>query len=152
MQQSPVPLSIHRYDTHSKSKALTPIAAFTKNTDTPAYALLGNAINPDTGTITKYKELSQCTEGLHWQASNAKEVGCRTRGFGEQQAPCSSFPTLVFPRTRDQRTYKLFLHTDQRTQIHNAFAGQLMGITYSMQPMSALTLLISLLPRHSSTV
>jgi hypothetical protein len=35
---------------------------------------LGNAINPDTGTIAEYKELSQCSEGPLWLASHAKEI------------------------------------------------------------------------------
>jgi hypothetical protein len=54
-RQSPVPVSNHRYATRSKSKADPSSSA--------AYALPGNTINPDTGIIAEYKELSLCTEG-----------------------------------------------------------------------------------------
>jgi hypothetical protein len=54
-QRTRVPLPSQRYDTQSKSKASTLIAAFTRDTDIPAYALLDNAINPDSGTIATYE-------------------------------------------------------------------------------------------------
>jgi hypothetical protein len=82
-QQTPVPVSTHNYDTPSKSKALTPIATVTMDSDTLAYALLGNAIRSDTGTIAEYKELSQGSESPLCQTSNAEEIGCLTHGFGE---------------------------------------------------------------------
>jgi hypothetical protein len=84
---NPVPVSNHRYATRSKSKADP--SAF-------AYALLGNAINLDTGTIAKYKELSQCSEGPLWQASNAEEIGRLTQGFEEQQVTNTMF---IIPHT-----------------------------------------------------
>jgi hypothetical protein len=90
-QQTSVPVSIHRYDTRSKSKASAPIATFTRDTDTPAYALLGNTTNLDIGTIAKCKELSQYSEGPRWQASNAEEIGCLTQVFGEQQGTNTMF-------------------------------------------------------------
>jgi len=37
-------------------------------------ALHGNAFNPDTGELTKYKELSQSSNGKLWQAANAMEI------------------------------------------------------------------------------
>jgi hypothetical protein len=51
---------------------------------TPALALLDTAINPDTGKIADYKELSQSSEEPLWQASNAEEIGQLTQGFGDQ--------------------------------------------------------------------
>jgi hypothetical protein len=60
-------------------------AAFTRDAVTHAFVLLDNVINPNTGTIAEYKALSRCSEGPHWQASNAKKIGCLTQGFGEQQ-------------------------------------------------------------------
>ena len=36
------------------------------------HACLGNAVNPDTGKIAEFRELSQCSEGDLWQASNAE--------------------------------------------------------------------------------
>jgi hypothetical protein len=46
------------------------------------FALHGHAINPDTGRIAEYRELSQCSEGAIWQASNADEIGRLAQGFG----------------------------------------------------------------------
>jgi hypothetical protein len=76
MQQIPVPIL---------TLTLIPIVAFTRDTDTPAYGLLGYTINPNTGTIAEYKRLSQCSEGPLLQAFNVKDIGCFTQGFGEQQ-------------------------------------------------------------------
>jgi hypothetical protein len=42
----------------------------------------GHDINPDTGTIAEYRELSRCSEGPIWQASNADEIGRLAQGFG----------------------------------------------------------------------
>ncbi|KAI2502091.1 Reverse transcriptase (RNA-dependent DNA polymerase) [Fragilaria crotonensis] len=46
------------------------------------YAFHGHAINPDTGKIAEYRELSQCSDGPIWQASNADEIGRLAQGFG----------------------------------------------------------------------
>jgi len=92
-RQNPVPPSNHKYATRSKSKA-EPAA--------PAFALLGSAVNPDTGIIAEYKELSQCSEGPLWQASNAEEIGRLTQGFGEQQGTNTMFfiPYTSIPRDK----------------------------------------------------
>ncbi|KAI2495548.1 Reverse transcriptase (RNA-dependent DNA polymerase) [Fragilaria crotonensis] len=45
-------------------------------------AFHGHAINPDTGKIAEYRELSQCSDGPIWQASNADEIGRLAQGFG----------------------------------------------------------------------
>ena len=101
-RRPPAPASTHTYNTRSKSKASTPHVAFTRGSHPPAYALLGNAINPDTGTIAEYKELSQCSEGPLWQASNAEEIGRLTQGFGEQQGTNTMFfiPHTSIPKNK----------------------------------------------------
>ena len=47
------------------------------------FALHGHAINPDTGKIAEYRELSQCSEGAIWQTSNAEEIGRLAQGYGD---------------------------------------------------------------------
>ncbi|KAG7350061.1 reverse transcriptase RNA-dependent DNA polymerase [Nitzschia inconspicua] len=44
-------------------------------------ALHGNAFNPDTGKIAEYAELSRCSDGNYWKASNAEEIGCLAQGY-----------------------------------------------------------------------
>ncbi|KAG7342946.1 reverse transcriptase RNA-dependent DNA polymerase [Nitzschia inconspicua] len=44
-------------------------------------ALHGNAFNPDTGKIAEYAELSQCSDGAYWRASNAEEIGRLAQGY-----------------------------------------------------------------------
>lgn len=48
----------------------------------PHFAFHGHAINPDTGKIAEYCELSQSSEGPIWQASNADKIGCLAQGYG----------------------------------------------------------------------
>jgi hypothetical protein len=48
----------------------------------PHFAFHGHAINLDTGKIAECRELSQCSEGPIWQASNADEIGRLAQGFG----------------------------------------------------------------------
>ena len=38
------------------------------------WCLHGTAINPDSGNVAEYPELSQCRDGLLWQASNTEEI------------------------------------------------------------------------------
>jgi hypothetical protein len=38
-------------------------------------ALHGHAVNPDTGKIADFEELSQCSEGALWHESNCQEIG-----------------------------------------------------------------------------
>jgi len=65
----------------------------------PHFALHGHAINPDTGKIAEYRELSQCSEGRIWQGSNCEEIGRLAQGFGDVKGtntiifiPVSSVP------------------------------------------------------------
>ena len=46
------------------------------------FAYLGHAINPDTGKIAEYRELSQCSDGAIWRQSNAEEIGRLAQGYG----------------------------------------------------------------------
>ena len=55
----------------------------TRDTTMPHhFALHGNAFNPDTGQIAEYRELSKCSDGVLWQASNADEIGRLAQGYG----------------------------------------------------------------------
>jgi hypothetical protein len=60
------------------------------------WALHGTAINPDTGTVAEYDELSKCSDGEHWINSNAEEFARLAQGLG----PGSNMPegtnTLFF--------------------------------------------------------
>jgi hypothetical protein len=47
------------------------------------FAFHGNAVNPDTGAIAKYVELSKCSEGHHWRQSNTDEIGRLAQGYGD---------------------------------------------------------------------
>jgi len=64
--------------------------------------LHGNAFNPDTGTIAEYRELSQCSEGDLWQASNAEEIGRLAQGFGDVKGTNTMFfiPVTAIPQGR----------------------------------------------------
>lgn len=48
----------------------------------PHFALHGHAINPDTGKIAEYRELSECSDGAIWRSSNCDEIGRLAQGYG----------------------------------------------------------------------
>jgi hypothetical protein len=56
----------------------------------------GTALNPDTDSIAQYKELSECSEGTHWQASNADEIGRMFQGLGDDSYMPKGTETLWF--------------------------------------------------------
>ena len=93
--RAPIVMPTHRYETRSKGKLSQPQGP-------PALAMLGSAVNPDTGKIAEYKELSQCTEGPLWQASNAEEIGRLTQGFGGQKGTDTMFfiPHTSIPKNK----------------------------------------------------
>jgi hypothetical protein len=65
------------------------------------WALHGTAINPDSGAIAEYRELSKYSDGHHWQTSNEEEVGRMFQSLG----PASDMPTgtnTLFFINRDQ--------------------------------------------------
>ena len=66
------------------------------------YAFHGHAINPDTGKIAEYRELSKCSEGALWQAANADEIGRLAQGFGDQKGTNTMFfiPVSAMPAGR----------------------------------------------------
>jgi hypothetical protein len=78
-------------------------AADTLYTDsfTSHYALHGSAVNPDTGGIAEYKELSTCTDGVLWQASNADEIGRMFQGLGADSYMPTGTNTLFFIHKKD---------------------------------------------------
>ena len=57
------------------------------------HALHGHAVNPDTGRIAQYPELSQCSEGELWIESNMNEWGRLMKGH---QTMASGTDTLKF--------------------------------------------------------
>jgi hypothetical protein len=90
----------HQHGTRSKHAlhhvAASPrwllVATAAPPSSTPCqYAFLGSAVNPDTGKIAEFCKLSQCSEGALWQASNAKEIGRLTQGFGTQKGTNTMF-------------------------------------------------------------
>ena len=89
----------HTHGTRSKQPRLSHVAACTRmlllddarapqspfpkdEVERPHFALHGHAINPDTGKIAEYRELSQCSEGAIWQNSNCEEIGRLAQGYG----------------------------------------------------------------------
>ena len=90
----------HQHGTRSKhalhhvaasARQLLVATAAPPNSTTYQYACLGSAVNPDTGKIAEFRELSQCSEGALWQASNAEEIGRLTQGFGTQKGTDTMF-------------------------------------------------------------
>jgi hypothetical protein len=68
---------------------------------TSHYAMHGTAVNPDTGGIAEYKELSTCSDGNLWQASNADEIGCMFQGLGPDSYMPTGTNTLFFIDKKD---------------------------------------------------
>ena len=94
----PINIPTHQHGTRSKhalhhiaASARRMIVATAAPPNTYQYACLGSAVNPDTGKIAEFCELSQCSEGALWQASNAEEVGRLTQGFGTQKGTDTMF-------------------------------------------------------------
>jgi hypothetical protein len=61
----------------------------------------GTAVNPDTGGIAEYKELSTCSNGTLWQASNADEIDCLFQGLGPGSYMPTGTNTLFFFDKKD---------------------------------------------------
>ena len=66
------------------------------------YAMLGHAINPDTGKIAEYRELSQSSDGVIWRRSNAEEIGRLAQGYGAIKGTNTIFfiPITAIPKGR----------------------------------------------------
>ena len=60
------------------------------------WALHGTAINPDTGRVAEYDELSKCSEGAQWIQSNIEEFGRLAQGLGPDSAMPHGTDTIRF--------------------------------------------------------
>jgi hypothetical protein len=70
------------------------------------WACHGTALNPDTGTIAEYKELSQCSDGKLWSHSNADEIGRMFQGLGPDSYMPKGTETLWFIDRKDIPKHK----------------------------------------------
>jgi len=70
LQQSPQ----NHPSSHCTAHAQPATPMTTLASDTPHWALHGNAFNPDTGELAKYSELSHSSNGHLWHASNTTEI------------------------------------------------------------------------------
>jgi hypothetical protein len=61
--------------------ARAPQSPFAPDPHRQHFAYLGHAINPDTGKIAEYRELSQSSDGAIWRNSNAEEIGRLAQGY-----------------------------------------------------------------------
>jgi hypothetical protein len=56
----------------------------------------GTAINPDTGKVPEYKELSSSFDGAQWDEANGEEIGRLFRGLGPNSTMIEGTNTLFF--------------------------------------------------------
>jgi len=100
----------HPHHTRSKGKRVhfaqtaTDELVPVKQTDIEYLALHGNAVNPDSGQIAEYTELSRCSDGPAWIESCADEIGRLCQGRGSNSHMPTGTDTLHFIR-RDQIPY-----------------------------------------------
>jgi hypothetical protein len=81
---SAVPRATHDHATRSSSTfPHRATAATTVPEPFEHFAFHGNVVNPDTGAIAEYVELSKCSEGHHWRQSNTDEIGRLAQGYGD---------------------------------------------------------------------
>jgi hypothetical protein len=91
----------------------------------------GTAVNPDTGGIAEYKELSTCSDSNLWQASNADEIGHMFQGLGPDSYMPTGTNTLFFinrkniPKHKNQPTSVLSVLTDQKRPTQSESDGRL---------------------------
>jgi hypothetical protein len=82
---------------HKSAHALAPTTTTVyPDNFTDHFAMHGTAVNPDTGGIAEYKELSTCSDGALWQASNADEIGRMFQGLGPDSYMPEGTNTLFF--------------------------------------------------------
>jgi hypothetical protein len=65
------------------------------------WALHGTAMNPDTGQIAEYSELSRSSDGPQWIQSNTEEFGRLAQGLGPGSSMPTGTNTLNFIHPRD---------------------------------------------------
>jgi hypothetical protein len=90
---------------HALSTGPATAALFT-NSFTSHHAMHGTAVNPDTGGIAEYKELSTCSDGNLWQSSNAGEIGRMFQGLGPDSYMPTGTNTLFFIDRKDIPKHK----------------------------------------------
>jgi hypothetical protein len=66
----------------------------------------GTAVNPDTGNIAQYKELSTSSDAAHWQYSNTDEIGRMFQGLGPDSYMPTGTNTLWFIDRKDIPKHK----------------------------------------------
>ncbi len=81
---------------HKASSASKVSAPMTSHDVHTFMALHGTAINPDTGNISEYRELSKCSEGQAWKESNIEEIGRMFQGLGKDSPMPSGTNTMHF--------------------------------------------------------
>ena len=65
------------------------------------WAFHGTAVNPDTGHVAEYDELSKCSEGAQWIQSNTEEWGRLAQGLGPDSEMPTGTNTIYFIRPSD---------------------------------------------------
>jgi hypothetical protein len=76
------------------------------NSFTSHHAMHGTAVNPNTGGIAEYKELSTCSDSNLWQALNADEIGRMFQGLGPNSYMPTGTNTLFFIDQKDIPKHK----------------------------------------------
>ena len=66
-------------------------------------ALHGHAVNPDTGKIAQYKELSQCSEGPLWTGSSMNEWGRLMKGHQTMASGTDTFKFIARMQIPDDK-------------------------------------------------
>jgi hypothetical protein len=90
------PTRTRRNRKHKASSASKVSAQMTSHDVHTFMALHGTAINPDTGNISEYRELSKCSEGQAWKESNIEEIGRMFQGLGKDSPMPSGTNTMHF--------------------------------------------------------
>ena len=65
------------------------------------WALHGTAMNPDTGQIAEYDELSRSSDGPQWIQSNTEEFGRLAQGLGPDSSISTGTNTIYFIHPRE---------------------------------------------------
>jgi hypothetical protein len=95
------PKNYHTRDTRAQSRQPEATANLIQQHPLP-FAMHSNAFNPDTGKIAQRPELSRCSAGHLWQASNTKEIGRLAQGVPDNAGTDTMFfiPVSVAPKGR----------------------------------------------------
>jgi hypothetical protein len=91
----PSPMSPAAAQAPSTTHPIHAAAAYTVH-QSHHQALHGTAINPDTGRVAEYPELSRCSDGHHWLKSNTDEIGRLAQGLGPNSHMPNGTDTIFF--------------------------------------------------------